>query len=122
MACHVSAGPVGGASAREGASPIAVERSLMDGTDEHLVSERLTALCFVSILRQIVQEVKEPLVLLADEKAVISEGLDRTQGSPLCLRRPNNRTDWELSVQKRGWLGHDQIGLQGLRLVCFEVL
>jgi len=43
-----------------GAFPIAIERSLMDGTDEQLVSERLIALCFVSILRQIVQEVKEP--------------------------------------------------------------
>ena len=75
----------------------------------------------VCVLGQIVQQIEEPLIFLADEKSVVGECLYRSCRSALRLGRANDRADGEFSAQKWCWLGHDEVRLQRFRLAHGQV-
>ena len=75
---------------------------------------RLFLAGFVRVFRKIVQQIKKPLVFLADEQAIASECLQSPHCCSLCLRGPDDRADPELAAEKRRRLRHNQIGLRSI--------
>jgi hypothetical protein len=74
----------------------------------------------IRLLRQAEHDLQELGILLADEQPVIHKALERGHCSTILVRGgTNDRNGGKLLVEEVGWLGHDEVGLQG---VAFEGL
>src|ERR1700722_5574108 len=76
----------------------------------------------IRLLRQAEHHSQELRILLADEQPVIDKALERGHGSAVFRGGwTNDRNGWELLVEEVSWLGHDEVGLQGIAFERFGI-